>query len=132
MSCFTFSQACIEGLRTEPTVVYDMALGALYYAGVLAAVVAAFYSGLNLPEIWSARHVARTALRDVMAQRCAGYEFYGSCWCRSASTCQLYRCHNCDMPTDETGKALLDDFCMPGVDRHAGPCPYCGGPMRKP
>jgi hypothetical protein len=76
--------------------------------------------------------IASTALRDVVAQRCAGYDFYGRCWCRSASTCLLHRCTNCDMPVDDTGKALLDDFYMPGVDRHAGPCPYCGGPMRKP
>jgi len=70
-------------------------------------------------------------LREVMVQRCAGYSFYGRCWCRSASTCLFRRCPNCDMPTDQDGKALLDDFYMDGVDRHAGPCPDCGGPMRK-
>lgn len=66
-----------------------------------------------------------TALRDVMLQRCAGGGSHGRCWCRSAATCRFYRCTNCDMPVDKTGKALLDDF-------NAGPCPYCNGPMPKP
>ena len=73
---------------------------------------------------------AATALRDVMLDRCAGGG--GRCWCRSAATCCFYRCTNCDMPVDENGIALLDDFFARGVDQSAGPCPYCNGPMPKP
>lgn len=73
----------------------------------------------------------RTALRDLMVQRCCGEARYGRCWCRSAAKCLFNRCQNCDMPVDDAGKALYDDFYATGIDRHAGPCPYCGGPMRK-
>ena len=74
---------------------------------------------------------ARYALRDIMLQRCAG-DGHGRCWCRSAAGCRFYRCTNCDMPTDENGIALLDDFFAKDIDRNAGPCPYCNGPMPKP
>lgn len=73
---------------------------------------------------------ARYALRDVMVEKCAGAGRSG-CWCRSAASCLFHRCKNCDMPVDETGKALLDDFYADGIDRNAGPCPYCNGPMPK-
>ena len=128
MSCLTFSSECVEALRADPAIFDGLYAGIVFYALLLLA----FYAGFSTSDLWQYRREAATALRDIVAQRCAGYDFYGSCWCRSASTCLLYRCNNCDMPVDETGHALLDDFCMPGVDRSAGPCPLCCGPMRKP
>lgn len=70
-------------------------------------------------------------LRELMLQRCAGGGASGRCWCRSARTCRFYRCENCDSPVDRHGRALLNDFGADGVDRHAGPCPSCNGPMPK-
>jgi len=70
-------------------------------------------------------------LKQAMLDRCAGGGVSGHCWCRSATTCRFRRCPNCDMPTDEAGKALLDDFYASGIDRSAGPCPDCNGPMPK-
>lgn len=69
-------------------------------------------------------------LKLVMIARCAG-DGSGRCWCRSARTCRFNRCPNCDMPTDAAGNALLDDFYAKDIDRNAGPCPYCNGPMPK-
>lgn len=78
-----------------------------------------------------AANTPKHALRDVMLQRCAGDDRAGNCWCRSAATCLFKRCSNCDMPVDSDGNALLDDFYAAGIDRYAGPCPFCDGPMRK-
>lgn len=67
-------------------------------------------------------------LKLAMLERCAGGAGH-PCWCRSAATCRFKRCENCDMPVDANGKALFDDFYGRGMDRNAGPCPYCDGPM---
>ena len=88
--------------------------------------------------------MAATALRDVMVDKCAGVG-RSRCWCRSAARCLFTRCTNCDMPIDENGKALFDDFNAHATTKegHYGgrmfefygdepvPCPYCNGPMPK-
>lgn len=74
-----------------------------------------------------ARYAAQ-ALQLNMLQRCA--DGPPNCWCRSASSCRFYRCENCDMPVDRSGKALMDEIS--DVDWNAGPCPDCNGPMPKP
>lgn len=107
---------------------HDMVLTLLFFFFLLAGYCAADDIAALLQ-----RHRAdpSTALRDVMVQRCCS-EHHGRCWCGSASTCLFYRCINCDMPVDAAGNALFDDFWARGIDHHAGPCPMCGGPMRKP
>jgi len=48
----------------------------------------------------------------------------GKCACKSASECRFKRCSNCDYPTTEDGKTLVDHSCD-DLDC----CPFCAGPL---
>lgn len=43
---------------------------------------------------------------------------FGQCKCADAAACQFKRCKNCDMPVDDNGKALFDNFHAHLIDSH--------------
>lgn len=64
---------------------------------------------------------------------------HGNCNCANAMNCRYKRCKNCDMPVDQTGNALFDDFYAHGKNGRVfefygdepAECPECKGPMPK-
>lgn len=75
-----------------------------------------------MSDIFRSAEYAR--VKVVRASTKVGDCLKGKCVCNSASECRFKRCGNCDYPTTEEGKTLVDHSC-----RDYETCPVCDGPL---